>query len=359
MKRTFPVNISGKVFYIDEDAYALLLNYLEQIRASFPGAEGEEIVNDIESRISEHFSERITNGAQTIVYADVNSVIEIMGKPSDFSDCNQEEPRHDTPQTDNTSATQPVEEVPAKRLYRNVKDKVLGGVIGGFATYLGWNANIMRLLYFLFSLLFIQAFCIPPILAYLIAWMVIPAANNPRRELEQQGHPVTIDNIGQNVLSSVPPPYHENASGSVRQVFESTLSLMRKFPMTIIGLTGVVGTFVAMGFFIYYLVALIAYAIFNDVTLLHVLSNNYDSLAGTNIPYLICFFFLTTSLCFILPGLALTWIAASSLFNYRSASKATIIIGIIFETIFIVSSIILNIFMESRLHSFYYNNVLW
>ena len=97
MKKTFPVNINGKVFYIDEDAYELLLNYLDQLRSAFGGAEGEEIVSDIESRISELFDERIAAGACAIVYNDVNNVIEIMGKPSDISDCEPESPEQDEP----------------------------------------------------------------------------------------------------------------------------------------------------------------------------------------------------------------------------------------------------------------------
>ncbi len=28
MKKSFPANINGKIFYIDEDAYTLLLDYL-------------------------------------------------------------------------------------------------------------------------------------------------------------------------------------------------------------------------------------------------------------------------------------------------------------------------------------------
>lgn len=52
MKKTLPVNISGKVYYIDEDAYDLLKNYLFQLRNAFPGDEGAEIVSDIESRLS-------------------------------------------------------------------------------------------------------------------------------------------------------------------------------------------------------------------------------------------------------------------------------------------------------------------
>ena len=88
MKKTLPVNISGKVYYIDEDAYDLLKNYLFQLRNAFPGDEGGEIVSDIESRISEHFEARINEGANVIVYADVNKVIETMGRPSDLSDAN-------------------------------------------------------------------------------------------------------------------------------------------------------------------------------------------------------------------------------------------------------------------------------
>ena len=58
MKKTFEVNINGKIFHIDEDAYELLKNYLSQLREAFPGEEGEEIVSDIECRISEHFEQR-------------------------------------------------------------------------------------------------------------------------------------------------------------------------------------------------------------------------------------------------------------------------------------------------------------
>ena len=63
MKKTFPVNINGTIFYIDEDAYALLNTYLEQLKVAFKGPEGAEIVADIEARISEIFSETIASGA--------------------------------------------------------------------------------------------------------------------------------------------------------------------------------------------------------------------------------------------------------------------------------------------------------
>ena len=79
MKKTFPVNINGKIFYIDEDAYRLLLDYLSQLRATFTGDEGAEIVNDIEQRISEHFDERISLGANVIVIDDVKNEMKSWG----------------------------------------------------------------------------------------------------------------------------------------------------------------------------------------------------------------------------------------------------------------------------------------
>ena len=58
MKKTLTVNLGGTVFHIDEDAYRLLDNYLCNLRLHFRKQEGaEEIVNDIENRISELFAE--------------------------------------------------------------------------------------------------------------------------------------------------------------------------------------------------------------------------------------------------------------------------------------------------------------
>ena len=102
MKKSFPANINGKIFYIDEDAYTLLLDYLSQLRATFADNEADEIVNDIEQRISEHFEERIARGANVIVIDDVNRVIETMGRPEELS---EEDP--DPPSRPQSSPTEP------------------------------------------------------------------------------------------------------------------------------------------------------------------------------------------------------------------------------------------------------------
>ena len=59
MKKTLTVNLGGTVFNIDDDAYRLLDNYLHNLRQHFRKEAGaDEIVDDIERRISELFCEK-------------------------------------------------------------------------------------------------------------------------------------------------------------------------------------------------------------------------------------------------------------------------------------------------------------
>lgn len=56
-------------------------------------------------------------------------------------------------------------------LNRVTNSKIIGGVCGGIAKYLGWDPAIVRLLYVLISI-FSAAF--PGIIVYLILWVVMP-----------------------------------------------------------------------------------------------------------------------------------------------------------------------------------------
>ena len=85
MKKTLTVNLGGTVFHIDEDAYRLLDNYLCNLKLHFRKQEGaQEIVDDIENRISELFIEKINMGSQVITLSDVEEVIASVGRTEDF-----------------------------------------------------------------------------------------------------------------------------------------------------------------------------------------------------------------------------------------------------------------------------------
>ncbi len=58
-----------------------------------------------------------------------------------------------------------------KRIFRSSRNRMLGGVCGGLAEYLGVDATLVRIVYVLLS---IVSAAFPGILIYLIAWLVIP-----------------------------------------------------------------------------------------------------------------------------------------------------------------------------------------
>ncbi|MDD8015358.1 MAG: PspC domain-containing protein [Acidobacteriota bacterium] len=61
----------------------------------------------------------------------------------------------------------------AKRLYRSLNQKMLGGVCGGLAEYFDMDVSLVRLIFV--GICLITAL-LPMFLFYLIAWIVIPAA---------------------------------------------------------------------------------------------------------------------------------------------------------------------------------------
>ncbi len=205
MKKTLTVNLGGTVFHIDEDAYRLLDNYLSNLKIHFRKEAGaDEIVDDIERRISELFSEKLTAGSQVITIADVEEVIARMGKPEDMetgdesgetssrtntNDSGYSSGSWNSTHTDwNTGTTR-------RRFFRNPDDKMAGGVISGLAAYMGWDVTVLRLSVIIF-MIFGFKILLP---AYIICWIVVPEARTAAEKLNMRGEAVTVENIGKTV----------------------------------------------------------------------------------------------------------------------------------------------------------------
>lgn len=199
MKKTLTVNLGGTVFNIDEDAYRLLDNYLMNLKSHFRKEAGaDEIVDDIERRISELLAEKLAGNRQVITLADVEEVIARMGRPEEMDDADGEA----GPASGNRGGYGPGSwtrgEETAKvrrRLFRNPDDKMLGGVCSGLAAYLGWDTTLVRLLLFVI-LIFGYGTLIP---IYIICWLIIPEARTAAEKLSMYGEAVTVENIGKTV----------------------------------------------------------------------------------------------------------------------------------------------------------------
>ena len=192
MKKTYNINLGRIVFHIDEDAYELLDKYISNLRIHFNKEEGaEEIVHDMELRISELFSERLNEKNQVITLKDVEEIIAQMGKPEEFSD--------DATQDTNEYIK---EEKTPKRLFRDPDNKVIGGVCSGIAAYLGWDVTAVRIIFIALALPFIlngSLILNGVVIAYIIAWIIIPEANTAAEKLSMKGMQVNVENIGKTV----------------------------------------------------------------------------------------------------------------------------------------------------------------
>ena len=60
---------------------------------------------------------------------------------------------------------------PENRLLRSRSNRMIAGVCGGLADWLGWDPTLVRILYVLIS---IVSAAFPGLLVYLILWLLMP-----------------------------------------------------------------------------------------------------------------------------------------------------------------------------------------
>ena len=196
MKKTLSVNLGGTVFHIDEDAYQELMDYLQDVKHHLgDGPSSEEVLNDIEQRISELFIQWMQGHREVITKDDVVRVIGILGRPEQYD--NEEESseeRRKAKSSDQTSNQDRRYAGPHRRLYRDTENAVLGGVCSGLGIYLNVNTVLLRLMFFL-----LFWFGGSGILLYILCWIIVPEARTAAQRLEMEGEDVTIDNIEKKV----------------------------------------------------------------------------------------------------------------------------------------------------------------
>lgn len=189
MKKTLNINLNGYVFNIDEDAYQVLNQYLEDLGRHFAADEKEEILKDIEARVAELFSEKLV-GRNVVEMQDVQAVIEQLGQPNQFED---ESGTHSEAQY--AEAQQPFtagDRRKFRKLYRDSANKKIGGVAAGVAAYMDWDPTLVRILILLVMILSLGW----TVFIYILMWIFIPEANSVAQRLEMQGVEPTAENIG-------------------------------------------------------------------------------------------------------------------------------------------------------------------
>ncbi|MBP2282912.1 phage shock protein PspC (stress-responsive transcriptional regulator) [Flavobacterium sp. CG_23.5] len=185
MNKTVNINLGGMFFHIDEDAYLKMTRYFDAIKRSLSKSSGqEEIIKDIEMRVSELLTEKQKSDKHVIGLKDLDEVIAVMGQPEDY--IIEEENQNASTYGNDTRQT--------KKLYRDKEKGMIGGVAAGLGHYFGIETVWIRIA----LILLVWGFG-TGILAYIILWIVVPEAVTTSEKLEMNGEPVTISNIEKKV----------------------------------------------------------------------------------------------------------------------------------------------------------------
>lgn len=255
MKKTLTINLNNTVFHIDDDAYELLQSYLTEVGHHFTTeSEKADIMNDIEARIAELFAEKMDRQKNVITIEDVDAIIIIMGKPSQFVD-----PDGDgEPQADAQSAT--ADEQPksrkSKKYYRDIDTRLLGGVASGLAAYLNWDTALIRVIFVVLAFVTSGTF----ILIYLLMWLIIPKAETTAQKLEMQGEDVNIETIKNKMVEAKEYLESDKFKSSATEVGTRIWKITHTFLKIVLTLIGAVISIVG--------VILIAALIFGLIILL-------------------------------------------------------------------------------------------
>lgn len=180
MKKNVSINISGIIFYIEEDGYDKLKDYLDSINRYFSKFDDSvEIVSDIESRIAEIFLARLKEGRQAITLDDVESLIGAMGSISDFKAVEEPEDLFEGA-SEEKRRTERGERYKSKRLFRDTRRKALGGVAAGLGYYFNIDPLWFRVIFLVFFISFFFEFEVSIVIALIYAamWVVIPASDD-------------------------------------------------------------------------------------------------------------------------------------------------------------------------------------
>jgi len=255
MKKTSNISLGGYAFVIEEDAREALERYLGNVRSGASEDVREELVTDIEKRLAEIFLERCGKGVvvdiKTVDDAAARIGIPEDGGPEDHGTAS------DGPSTTGTSA-----DFLKRKLFRDVENRMVGGVLAGISNWSGIDLILLRLVTAVLLIITFLSWKVGThhifsgiVVAYLLLWLIVPAAKTVEDKCKAQGKPVNFDDFKLKAET-----FRDSVEKTAREV--STAPALKAFARAIEFFVGVV-----------FIIAGMAISIVSLVTALSVPSN--------------------------------------------------------------------------------------
>lgn len=273
MEKIIQINYQGRNISFEEKAFQIFQQYESDLKAYFLKEEGgDETFADLQYRMGEIFEEKLKGGAISINQQDIDELIATIGKPADLDpDREESKPKADPPPIikkqlfrnkfkgekiiggvcsgiANYFSIDPIavrlvfivftifnvatlfkfnlgivayiilwialkpaylKQNTTNKLFRNPKDKVLGGVCSGLAQFFNTDSWIMRSIFLIPFLLGVvsdhndwhkihflgTSFYSLTFITYCVLWVIVPLAKNSTDYMLLKGEPINISTI--------------------------------------------------------------------------------------------------------------------------------------------------------------------
>lgn len=329
MKKNININLFGTLYAIDEDAYKLLENYLNNMKGYFAKREGgDEIADDIEHRVAEHLWTLQEQGLEAIDIETVKQIISSIGNPAEVDgaeDDSSDSASLGNPNAEETANAQSSKEekwidralhhIRTHRFYRDGKDKVAGGVVSGLRHYCGggdivvWRVCAVLLVIAAFTLnqmtlfsgichVFAILFFLPLIL-YAALWLLAPMARTAEERLCMVGEEVTPESISRTLIAEADEEGRPTVSCQRGGTIMSRLTEIVKFCVKSASLVAfAIMSAVALA----YLVCGVVYSIVGEPFLLLFFDEPENTRVLSSIP-LLGMYWVTSAVCWLIVAL--------------------------------------------------------
>ncbi len=202
MKEIIRIHIAKIPYDIEHDAKRDIERYFKELGSY---ARDEELMRDIEIRISEILGERGVNANGVITADDIAAIKSQLGKPSDFKS------DEDEAIVDDRKATSNFEK---RKLYRDTDNAILGGVLSGLANYFGIDTIVARLIFVLLFVFSGGSF----IMLYILFWIIMPPAKTASEKIRMTGRQVNLESIREYNESEVDLESKKQRASVIRNV---------------------------------------------------------------------------------------------------------------------------------------------
>ena len=178
MDKITRIHLAKIPYEIGVNAQAELKEYLDEVRSKLDSDLKDEVMEDIEHRITEILSDRKVARDGVITSKDIDAIKEQLGSPEQFSSS-------ETPDSQGEDSIKK-----PRKLLRDGDGAIVGGVASGLGAYFGIDPIFVRIAFVLLT--FLSGFGIA---LYLLLWLLVPVAKTSSDKLKMAGQPVTAKTL--------------------------------------------------------------------------------------------------------------------------------------------------------------------